>query len=189
MKVSTTGSRTVSRLISSVAKRNIGYYAARSATSIVPLINKSKNASNNWKQTTIVSQLKTQQLHQVRFNSITTSTDGTDVPNSVLNLSIDDYHFHADETIELMYNDLDEFFINNDLPHEVEENVRVGEYFINKQPPNKQIWLSSPISGPKRFDYLDGEWTCLRDNTKLKDIIQDEVAENVDSSFKFSETF
>lgn len=65
----------------------------------------------------------------------------------------------------------------------------VGEYFINKQPPNKQIWLSSPISGPKRFDYLDGEWTCLRDNTKLKDIIQDEVAENVDSSFEFTETF
>ncbi|OWB68295.1 hypothetical protein B5S33_g2328 [[Candida] boidinii] len=189
MKVSTTASRTVSRLISSVAKRNIGYYAARSATSIVPLINKSKNASNNWNQTTIVSQLKTQQVHQVRFNSITTSTDGSDVPDSVLNLSIDDYHFHADETIELMYNDLDEFFINNDLPHEVEENVRVGEYFINKQPPNKQIWLSSPISGPKRFDYLDGEWTCLRDNTKLKDIIQDEVAENVDSSFQFSETF
>ncbi|POW15902.1 hypothetical protein PSTT_01820 [Puccinia striiformis] len=28
-----------------------------------------------------------------------------------------------------------------------------GTYVINKQPPNKQIWLSSPFSGPKRFDY------------------------------------
>ncbi|KAE8243726.1 hypothetical protein A4X13_0g6974 [Tilletia indica] len=28
-----------------------------------------------------------------------------------------------------------------------------GTYVVNKQPPNKQIWLSSPSSGPKRFDY------------------------------------
>lgn len=26
----------------------------------------------------------------------------------------------------------------------------VGTYVINKQTPNRQIWLSSPISGPKR---------------------------------------
>lgn len=32
-----------------------------------------------------------------------------------------------------------------------------GTYVLNKQPPNKQIWLSSPLSGPKRFDYVDGE--------------------------------
>lgn len=28
-----------------------------------------------------------------------------------------------------------------------------GTYVINKQPPTQQIWLSSPSSGPKRFDY------------------------------------
>ena len=28
-----------------------------------------------------------------------------------------------------------------------------GSYVINKQSPNKQIWWSSPISGPKRFEY------------------------------------
>ena len=31
-----------------------------------------------------------------------------------------------------------------------------GTYVINKQPPNKQIWLSSPISGPKRYDLIGG---------------------------------
>ncbi|KAE8218897.1 hypothetical protein CF319_g7308 [Tilletia indica] len=31
-----------------------------------------------------------------------------------------------------------------------------GTYVVNKQPPNKQIWLSSPSSGPKRFDYEVG---------------------------------
>ena len=24
---------------------------------------------------------------------------------------------------------------------------------VNKQPPNQQIWISSPISGPSRFSY------------------------------------
>ena len=29
-----------------------------------------------------------------------------------------------------------------------------GTYVINKQTPNKQIWLSSPYSGPARFDLV-----------------------------------
>lgn len=39
-----------------------------------------------------------------------------------------------------------------------------GTYVLNKQPPNKQIWLSSPISGPKKFDYTDKDqvWVCRR---------------------------
>ncbi|KAI5450800.1 Mitochondrial matrix iron chaperone [Naganishia albida] len=34
-----------------------------------------------------------------------------------------------------------------------------GTYVINKQPPNQQIWLSSPFSGPARFSYApQGAW-------------------------------
>ncbi len=35
-------------------------------------------------------------------------------------------------------------------------NIKLGSrgtYVINKQPPNQQLWLSSPTSGPKRFDF------------------------------------
>lgn len=57
-------------------------------------------------------------------------------------------------------------------------------YVINKQPANKQIWLSSPISGPKRFDYREvnyngvrvGKWVCGRDNTYLVQILNHELA-------------
>lgn len=61
-------------------------------------------------------------------------------------------------------------------------------YVLNKQPPNKQIWLSSPISGPKRFDWVvlqegqnakegsgSGDWVYLRDGTSLTDIIRKEL--------------
>ncbi|KAF2093243.1 Frataxin [Rhizodiscina lignyota] len=63
-----------------------------------------------------------------------------------------------------------------------------GSYVINKQPPNKQIWLSSPISGPKRFDWVvvgesmnqkegsgSGEWVYLRDGSRLSDLLRKEV--------------
>ncbi|KAJ5871790.1 uncharacterized protein N7529_004143 [Penicillium soppii] len=67
----------------------------------------------------------------------------------------------------------------------------IGTYVLNKQPPNKQIWLSSPISGPKRFDWIvegdymhekqdsrpfvNGQWIYLRDGTNLTDLLNSEL--------------
>jgi len=63
-----------------------------------------------------------------------------------------------------------------------------GTYVLNKQPPNKQIWLSSPISGPKRFDWAVagdsmnqkegasvGDWVYLRDGSSLTAILRKEL--------------
>ncbi|KAL7416960.1 Frataxin-like domain-containing protein [Mrakia frigida] len=55
-----------------------------------------------------------------------------------------------------------------------------GTYVINKQPPNKQIWLSSPLSGPKRFDYVkESGWIYLRDGTTLGGLMRDELKDMV----------
>ncbi|EJP62505.1 frataxin-like protein [Beauveria bassiana ARSEF 2860] len=63
-----------------------------------------------------------------------------------------------------------------------------GTYVINKQPPNKQIWLSSPLSGPKRYDWCvvgegqtdkegtgQGRWIYGRDGSSLNDLILEEL--------------
>lgn len=63
-----------------------------------------------------------------------------------------------------------------------------GTYVINKQPPNKQIWVSSPLSGPKRYDWVlegegmhekegggTGEWVYLRDGTNLTELLGKEL--------------
>jgi len=63
-----------------------------------------------------------------------------------------------------------------------------GTYVLNKQPPNKQIWLSSPISGPKRYDWVvvgesmhqkegsgSGEWVYLRDKSTLGSLVRKEL--------------
>lgn len=47
-------------------------------------------------------------------------------------------------------------------------------YVINKQTPNKQIWFSSPFSGPKRYDFVNNRWIYLHDGGCLHDLLQDE---------------
>ncbi|KAJ3095138.1 WD repeat-containing protein 87 [Phlyctochytrium planicorne] len=53
---------------------------------------------------------------------------------------------------------------------------QVGTFVINKQPPNKQIWLSSPLSGPKRFDYQNGSWISSKNNEILENILSKELS-------------
>lgn len=71
----------------------------------------------------------------------------------------------------------------------------IGTFVINKQPPNLQLWLSSPLSGPRRFDYVrykacqndadrgvDAEacfdgWICHRDKkTRLVGLLSEELS-------------
>ena len=52
----------------------------------------------------------------------------------------------------------------------------VGTYVINKQTPNKQIWLSSPVSGPKRFDLVKDRWIYLHDSSCLHDLLEKELS-------------
>ncbi|KAI0479390.1 hypothetical protein GGR56DRAFT_634763 [Xylariaceae sp. FL0804] len=71
----------------------------------------------------------------------------------------------------------------------------LGTYVINKQPPNKQIWLSSPKSGPKRYDYMvisegqdqkqdtaRGYWMYARDNSRLNDLLFRETGVDMDEA-------
>ncbi|KAH7357245.1 hypothetical protein BKA65DRAFT_592722 [Rhexocercosporidium sp. MPI-PUGE-AT-0058] len=68
-----------------------------------------------------------------------------------------------------------------------------GTYVLNKQPPNKQIWLSSPLTGPKRYDYVmlsegqdakegtgRGEWVYLRDGSTLTELLEKEIGITVE---------
>ncbi|VDO00159.1 unnamed protein product [Rodentolepis nana] len=59
-----------------------------------------------------------------------------------------------------------------------------GTYVLNKQTPNKQIWLSSPKSGPKRFDYdvATHSWIYRNDSTDLFHLLSEEISEILKSS-------
>ncbi|EPS44125.1 hypothetical protein H072_1854 [Dactylellina haptotyla CBS 200.50] len=98
-------------------------------------------------------------------------------------LSEDRYHEIADETLDSILVELEEL-VENTKGFDVEFSAGVltldtpeGTYVINKQPPNKQIWLSSPINGPKRYDWVEEqrEWVYMRDGTSLRGLLKEEI--------------
>ncbi|KZV77631.1 Frataxin [Peniophora sp. CONT] len=112
----------------------------------------------------------------------------TPPPQVVLSdLSEDDYHYIADQTLDRMLESLEELIdTRGDPSFEVDYSSGVltldlgthGKYVINKQPPNKQIWLSSPVSGPKRYDLSreTGDWVYARDKHTLGVLLNEELS-------------
>lgn len=63
---------------------------------------------------------------------------------------------------------------------EIKDNVvsvnipEKGTFVINRQPPKKEIWLSSPVSGPYHFRYKDKKWIDNQGNSLFK-IVSEEI--------------
>jgi len=102
-------------------------------------------------------------------------------------LTMDMYHQISDATMEKLLESLETLLDTAGDPKcEVEYSSGVltlnlgdkGIYVINKQPPNKQIWLSSPVSGPKRYDYTPSEdgWYYSRDGKSLGELLEEELS-------------
>jgi len=113
-----------------------------------------------------------------------------------------DFHTVADETLETIQDTLEEAFedwydsINTTetLPELNYSSgvltIKFGEHgtwVMNKQTPNRQIWWSSPISGPRRYEYdADGEvWIYTRagidgNQETLGQVLEKEIKEMYD---------
>ncbi|KAH9949022.1 Frataxin [Amylocystis lapponica] len=102
-------------------------------------------------------------------------------------LSIETYHQLSDATMDSLLGTLEDLIDSIDRPdYEVEYSSGVltlklgdkGTYVINKQPPNKQIWLSSPLSGPKRYDYSvkQDDWVYERDGRSMGELLNRELS-------------
>ena len=71
-------------------------------------------------------------------------------------------------------------------------NVAVGErghFVLNKQAPNLQLWLSSPISGPLRYDFsTDAKaWVNSRDGHELLPLLADDFEQLTGHALSFHE--
>jgi len=100
---------------------------------------------------------------------------------------MDRYHALADATMTSLLERLEELLDDMDNKgFEVDYHSGVltlnlgsdGTYVINKQPPNKQIWLSSPTSGPKRYDYVPStdDWRYSRNGQGMGILLEQELS-------------
>jgi frataxin-like iron-binding protein CyaY len=77
----------------------------------------------------------------------------------------------------------------NGIPHQsgvITFVTATGTYVFNKQPPNKQIWLSSPVSGPFQyaFDRETKEWVDIRGSgDTLKGLVSREIGVEISDEF------
>lgn len=62
----------------------------------------------------------------------------------------------------------------------------LGTYVINKQTPNKQIWLSSPSSGPKRYDWTGRNWVYSHDGMSLHELLATELTQALKTKMDLS---
>uniref|UniRef100_A0A6B2LQC0 ferroxidase n=1 Tax=Arcella intermedia TaxID=1963864 RepID=A0A6B2LQC0_9EUKA len=96
------------------------------------------------------------------------------------------YHQVADETLAVLQEKFELLDSSEIEDFDIKEAYGVleinfgksgGTYVINKQTPNKQLWFSSPLSGPKRFNYSleKGEWVNTRDGKSLFQILDSEI--------------
>jgi len=112
-------------------------------------------------------------------------------------ISTNEFHDIADELLENLTEKVETI-----LEHSTYENYdtelssgvltiklgSAGTYVINKQTPNRQIWYSSPISGPKKFYYDPKEkrWICATEcDSEDKDrFLEDKLAKELSQILK-----
>jgi len=95
-----------------------------------------------------------------------------------------EFHHVSDQTLEKIQDVLDETLLDEDG---VECNLasgvltisfgRHGTWVINKQTPNRQLWWSSPKSGPRRYEYVmpAGTWAFTRRSGGVEGIRSDAI--------------
>ncbi|MCL7046333.1 hypothetical protein MKW94_011452 [Papaver nudicaule] len=101
-------------------------------------------------------------------------------------LQEDEFHTLADCTIHDLQEKFEEYGDSVELDgFDVDYGNQVltlklgglGTYVMNKQTPNRQIWMSSPVSGPSRFDWDKSSeaWVYRRTKAKLLQLLESEV--------------
>lgn len=108
------------------------------------------------------------------------------IANETLESLTDKFESIGEKYEDVLTNDFDVNFSNGVL------NVKLGgtrgTYVLNKQTPNLQIWLSSPVSGPKRFDLVDNKkWIYNRTGECLHDLLAREISENFGDKINFED--
>ena len=109
------------------------------------------------------------------------------------------YEKVADETLESLTEQFD--FIGEEIEDDnisdyydvtyssgvltVKLGPSVGTFVLNKQSPNLQLWLSSPLSGPKRFDLIENKWIYKRTGESLHELLSNELSKSLKRQISF----
>jgi frataxin len=125
--------------------------------------------------------------HRAAFSTSGPTDEEQELSELTFNTLADDMLHDLELTLDELEPLVDGFDLNNSQGVLTLELGDHGTWVINKQEPNRQIWWSSPLSGPKRFRYdqSKAEWTATRDGVGLHELLATEVHELVGHQLQF----
>ena len=153
--------------------------------------------------------ITTSSINKLKINTTKYSNNDTQSPFSIQHqspiiktneISLNVYEKASNETLESLSEKFDQ--IGEDLSEELSKNYDVsfnngvltvkfgpsiGTYVLNKQTPNLQIWLSSPLSGPKRYDLINNQWIYKRTNESLNQLLSNEISQHLNTKIDFND--
>jgi frataxin len=106
------------------------------------------------------------------------------ISNETLESLTEKFDRLVDEFPSLFTDDYDVTYSNNVLT--IRLGPDKGTYVLNTQTPNSQIWLSSPVSGPYRYDFIDNKWVYKHTGETLHELLSKEFSEIYYSNIDFS---
>ena len=118
---------------------------------------------------------------RVAASGATRAASSAGATRSASSVAGDDYVALAEEALDNILEKADELSDErDDVECELSSGVLTlktpeGTWVINKQVPNRQLWLSSPVSGPCRYEHVEGTWTHTRDGSSLADLLEREL--------------
>ena len=106
-------------------------------------------------------------------------------------MSESEFETRADEILEYLMETLEDT-LGDQLDVDLEEGILSveldsgGQYVINKHKPNRQIWLSSPVSGASHFEYVaETGWVATRGDETLNRLLAQELSQTTGQSVTF----
>lgn len=107
------------------------------------------------------------------------------IANETLESLTEKFDTLADEYPNLFNEEHDVTYSSNVLT--IKLDSKRGTYVINTQTPNSQIWLSSPKSGPYRFDLVENnKWIYKHTGESLHELLTREFSELYKTSIDFT---
>ena len=103
------------------------------------------------------------------------------------------FHVRAERTLAALFETIEEV-LGDDLDADLQGGILTieldpgGQYVINKHAPNRQIWVSSPVSGASHFAYRDAEgWVATRGGGPLYRLLAGELSTLTGTAIAFED--
>lgn len=96
--------------------------------------------------------------------------------NNIANQLLDDIL----EKLEFEEDSRDSYEVNASGDGVIHVVQPAGTWVLNKQTPSRQIWLSSPLTGPTHYKLAGDEWVCTKDDHRMVDRLREQLFIDLD---------